>query len=64
MQLHLNINCEYDQLLQCLQVEYTDAMVMAMVMMSCDQKPPLIPQSQDKTHTMIADCGFHQDYCF
>ena len=39
------------------------AMAMAMAMMSSEQKPPSMPPSQDEAHTMIADCGFHQDYC-
>jgi len=38
------------------------AMGMAMAMMSSERKPPSMPNSQDETHTMIADYGFHQDY--
>jgi hypothetical protein len=39
-------------------------MEMAMMrMMSSERKPPSMPPSQDEAHTIIADCGFHQDYC-
>jgi hypothetical protein len=31
------------------------AMAMAMAMMSSERKPPLMPPSQDKAHTMIGD---------
>jgi len=44
---------EYDRLLGCLQVRYTDAMAMAM--MRSERKSPSMPPSQDKAHTMIAD---------
>jgi len=46
---------EYDRLLGCLQVWYTNVMVMAMTMMSSERKAPPMPPSQDKAHTMIGD---------
>ena len=70
MLAHLNIYGEYDRLLGCLQVRYTDAMamvmaiamVMAMAMampmpmiMSNKRKPLLMPPSQDEAHTIIED---------
>jgi len=44
-------------------MQWPMAMAMAMMMMSSERKPPSMPKSQDETHTMIADCGFHRDYC-
>jgi len=52
---HLNIYGEYDRLQGCLQVRYTDAMAMAMAMMSTERKPPSMPPSRDEAHTMIGD---------
>jgi len=46
-----------------LDIPMARAMAMAMAMMSSERKPPWLPKSQDETHTMIADCGFHRDYC-
>jgi hypothetical protein len=53
----LNIYGEYDHLLGCLQVRYTDAMAMAMAMMiiCSERKPPSMPPSQDEAHTTIGD---------
>jgi hypothetical protein len=38
---------EYDLLLECLQIRYTDGMAMAMVMMSSERKPPSMAPSQN-----------------
>jgi hypothetical protein len=48
---------EYDRLLECLQVRYTNAMAMAMTMamISSERKPPSMLLSQDETHAMIGD---------
>ena len=55
MLAQLKIYGEYNRLLECLLVRYTDAMAMAMAMMSSERKPPWIPPSQDEAHTMIGD---------
>ena len=60
MLAHLNIYGEYDRLLGCLQVRYTDAMAMARAMamamiMNNKRKAPSMPPSQDEAHTMIGD---------
>jgi len=38
-------------------------MAMVMMMLSSERNPPSMPKSQDETNTMIADCGFHREYC-
>jgi len=42
---HAWMNGEYDRLLKCSQVRYSDAMAMAMMKMSTERKPPWMPPS-------------------
>jgi len=46
---------DYDRLLECLQVRYTDALARVMMMMCPKGKQSSMPPSQDLAHTMIGD---------